>query len=684
MKNLFVILLLLLSDYWYLVKSSKYDSYFKNEMLNPSFLKSRVSAEYTSKSGKKVYVFDDVVTYSLTMATRMYYTVNDGWRYVLFDKYVQDPDGKFDDGNGIPWKSWQDPTLMSGTRIGSIWKAMIDAVSSNQTHNLHERPRDFQMTDTYSAILRRGDVTTLHSGVPLHNDTNFIESYSLVTYTSALWRKNSYGEILFYEDDDDDHNVFAVVSPHCSRVVLWDSRVRYLTRPPSISELSGQVMIFAQFQSDPETIHRRRVAFDKKRILNEENAKKAFTCVEGVDSSPSLDVAKHLIMKRLSKNGEFLAVFDDLFDKRDLDALRTYTVKYGKYFYDDHLDLTSDNVQWIAGFQVKKFVQSRFWPIVKKVASFVSGKDTWYPYDIACNLIRSTDHTRMHLDVAITKEEEMTFLLYLNPNWTADYYGETAFMEHNYDTPENDYVAEVIPYYGRAVIFDGNFPHSAHPPAPDYPGPRYTFAVKLAVNKMVAIEKIFGVEAAHSTESMDEILRQLKSDPAKFEAMHKISVVASYLHTRQVQKAIREKPKTEESILETMNFQSNDGGEDERLIGALLSYEDEIVLNEENRQLILQMAKFYKLDEDAVKEFTRGTNSENDDGEKDNDKERDDDEIQQDNSSEPPVISRDRAIATWEKFCQEDADCMDDFLELFLRQQEELKRRTVRDLLAVI
>ena len=57
-----------------------------------------------------------------------------------------------------------------------------------------------------------------------------------------------------------------------------------------------------------------------------------------------------------------------------MDALRTYTVKYGKYFYDDQLDLTSDNVQWIAGFQVKKFVQSRFWPIVKKVASFVSGE----------------------------------------------------------------------------------------------------------------------------------------------------------------------------------------------------------------------------------------------------------------------------------------------------------------------
>ena len=76
--------------------------------------------------------------------------------------------------------------------------------------------------------------------------------------------------------------------------------------------------------------------------------------------------------------------------------------------------------------------------------------------------------------------------------------GETAFMEKNYDTPDNDYVAEIVPRYGRAVIFDGNFPHSAHPPAPDYSGPRYTFVVKLSINKREAITKAFNEESPHS------------------------------------------------------------------------------------------------------------------------------------------------------------------------------------------
>ena len=75
--------------------------------------------------------------------------------------------------------------------------------------------------------------------------------------------------------------------------------------------------------------------------------------------------------------------------------------------------------------------------------------------------------------------------------------GETAFMEKNFDTPDNDYVAEVVPSYGRAVIFDGKFPHSAHPPAPDYSGPRYTFVVKLSINKLEAIKKAFKEESQH-------------------------------------------------------------------------------------------------------------------------------------------------------------------------------------------
>jgi len=43
--------------------------------------------------------------------------------------------------------------------------------------------------------------------------------------------------------------------------------------------------------------------------------------------------------------------------------------------------------------------------------------------------------------------------------------------------------------YGRAVIFDGRFDHSARPTSPSYAGPRYTFAVKLSETKLLGVRK---------------------------------------------------------------------------------------------------------------------------------------------------------------------------------------------------
>ena len=37
---------------------------------------------------------------------------------------------------------------------------------------------------------------------------------------------------------------------------------------------------------------------------------------------------------------------------------------------------------------------------------------SWYPYDVACNLIRMTDDTRIHED-GNRNEDEWTFLLYV-------------------------------------------------------------------------------------------------------------------------------------------------------------------------------------------------------------------------------------------------------------------------------
>lgn len=81
------------------------------------------------------------------------------------------------------------------------------------------------------------------------------------------------------------------------------------------------------------------------------------------------------------------------------------------------------------------------------------GHVDWFPYDISCNLIRNADTTQIHHDCEV-HEDEWTFLLYLNPNWTINNYGETVFYERNED--DTEIVTEVLPKYGRVVIFQGN------------------------------------------------------------------------------------------------------------------------------------------------------------------------------------------------------------------------------------
>ena len=85
----------------------------------------------------------------------------------------------------------------------------------------------------------------------------------------------------------------------------------------------------------------------------------------------------------------------------------------------------------------------------------MTGNNELFPYDVSINLIRNADYTRIHKDVGYDGEEEYTCLVYLNPNWKKEYYGETTFFEKNSD--DTEIVAQVLPKYGRLVIFDGKY-----------------------------------------------------------------------------------------------------------------------------------------------------------------------------------------------------------------------------------
>ena len=57
------------------------------------------------------------------------------------------------------------------------------------------------------------------------------------------------------------------------------------------------------------------------------------------------------------------------------------------------------------------------------------------------------------------------------------------------DDDVNEIVAAVLPLFGRAVIFDGDFPHSATPPSNG--GLRMTLAVKMVPGKSAAVRMNF-------------------------------------------------------------------------------------------------------------------------------------------------------------------------------------------------
>jgi len=86
-------------------------------------------------------------------------------------------------------------------------------------------------------------------------------------------------------------------------------------------------------------------------------------------------------------------------------------------------------------------------------------------------------------------QDEYTILLYLTPEWKAEYFGETAFFEERLQPNgepypkghrQYDWLASVRPRYGRLVVFRGIIPHSARPPSAGFKGARYTFACKVS------------------------------------------------------------------------------------------------------------------------------------------------------------------------------------------------------------
>ncbi len=113
---------------------------------------------------------------------------------------------------------------------------------------------------------------------------------------------------------------------------------------------------------------------------------------------------------------------------------------------------------------------------INRLIEIIDGNITKGLFDIDRMYVNGYDYGNcptVHVDN--TAEGFYTLLYYANPEWQADWTGETVF----YNEAQNDIIKSVYPTPGRMVLFDSRVPHSARTPSRSCEFIRYTIAVKL-------------------------------------------------------------------------------------------------------------------------------------------------------------------------------------------------------------
>ena len=102
---------------------------------------------------------------------------------------------------------------------------------------------------SYSSVIRRGDASyfTGDAATPASSPTS---SHHVVLFLNPLWRKNSYGELIFHDGDvtGGSFSDFAHVAPRHARVVTWAGDTPMYVRPPAaVADVTDLVMAYFQF-----------------------------------------------------------------------------------------------------------------------------------------------------------------------------------------------------------------------------------------------------------------------------------------------------------------------------------------------------------------------------------------------------------------------------------------------------
>lgn len=293
------------------------------------------------------------------------------------------------------------------------------------------------------------------------------EGYLATVFLAENWSPNWYGEMIVYNNTGE---IMKAVVPRYGRLAVIPCSLNYVIKPPALDILQRfhSLTIFIEsLQLDKHVNYHKTTQESTKEIFKEKDYLRKFGLLTSIPSCPTkrLEVEKYITSRFTTADGRNVLVLDNVFPGQITDAL-AYTVSNGVYADNPAEAGSTDNVQWILGFEVHDFLKTPLWPVINDIVTYASGRDSYYPYDIGCNNLQGADSPTIHRDCAVT-EDEYTFLIYLNPNWTESLHGETIFFT---DIDGSDFAFAVKPKYGRAALFHGTIPHSGRPPPLMYQG----------------------------------------------------------------------------------------------------------------------------------------------------------------------------------------------------------------------
>ena len=362
------------------------------------------------------------------------------------------------------WKAKLDPAVFAKS---SVWRE-ISKVALSQSSLSADSILPYQLS---GLVVVGGDFVQ-----PMKCNDSFGSDYAAIVFLTKKWKRNAYGELLVYSLNEE---VLKAIHPRYGRMVVFPCELKHVLRPPSVGNKLHLRAIAVYFSSLEKVFPKENVKNEQVNTLEPRKSVFPYISLEKLlskEERPELqDVSKYVTRKMLTQKGKPIMVFDGAINQKDLQVL-TQAVNHGSYNYAPPGQDSADNVQWILQFEVDDLVKTRLWKDIKQIAAYVSGESDCYPYDVGCNNIRNFDNTKIHNDLTYgsrmsdnSEENEYTFLMYLNHNWTEDFHGETVFFDDE-DSANPEMIFAVKPKHGRVCVFHGGIPHSGRPPSLEFRG----------------------------------------------------------------------------------------------------------------------------------------------------------------------------------------------------------------------